>query len=105
MLITGGSGYLGQFLTQRARADWRVGATYYTRPPGIPGAVQALCDLLRPEVVVHTAVANPGPHADYEGVNVLGTRNVARAAARTGAHLVHLSTDVVFDGERGHRDG
>jgi dTDP-4-dehydrorhamnose reductase len=30
---------------------------------------------------------------------VVGTANVARAAARAGARLVHVSTDLVFDGE------
>src|SRR6185295_12261452 len=30
-----------------------------------------------------------------------GSANVARAAAAAGARLVHVSTDVVFDGRRG----
>jgi dTDP-4-dehydrorhamnose reductase len=33
------------------------------------------------------------------GVNALGTRHVAEAARRYGAHLVVLSTDYVFDGK------
>jgi dTDP-4-dehydrorhamnose reductase len=32
-------------------------------------------------------------------VNALGVRHLAVAAARRGAHLVHVSTDYVFDGE------
>jgi dTDP-4-dehydrorhamnose reductase len=33
-------------------------------------------------------------------VNVEGTRNVAEAARRLGAALVHISTDAVFDGRK-----
>ncbi len=39
------------------------------------------------------------PLAAFE-VNAVGARNVARAAAETGARLVHVSTDYVFDGEK-----
>lgn len=35
-------------------------------------------------------------------VNVDGVRNLAKAASETGAHLVHVSTDYVFDGNQGH---
>ena len=35
-------------------------------------------------------------------VNADGAGNVARAAAETGARIVHVSTDYVFDGERQH---
>lgn len=31
-------------------------------------------------------------------VNVVGTENIARAAQKTGKHLIHLSTAFVFDG-------
>lgn len=33
-------------------------------------------------------------------INVVGTRNVARACREAGVHLVHVSTDFVFDGEK-----
>jgi dTDP-4-dehydrorhamnose reductase len=35
-------------------------------------------------------------------INVVGTRNVARAASAVGAKLVHISTDYVFSGETGN---
>ena len=34
-------------------------------------------------------------------MNVKGTRSVARATNEVGAKLLHISTDYVFDGERG----
>ncbi|MGH8987169.1 MAG: dTDP-4-dehydrorhamnose reductase [Acidimicrobiales bacterium] len=58
---------------------------------------------LRPDVVVHAAAwtAVDACEADPDRaleVNALGTRHVAEAAERVGAHLVYVSTDYVFDG-------
>ncbi len=64
-----------------------------------PAEVRALLDLLRPAAVVHTAYVQQGPGA-WE-VAVGGSRAVAEAARAVGARLVHLSTDVVFDGRAG----
>ena len=58
--------------------------------------MQELIGRLRPEIVIHTAYRQEEPD-----VNVTGSENVARAAAAVGARLVHLSTDVVFDGRKG----
>jgi dTDP-4-dehydrorhamnose reductase len=66
-------------------------------------AVLAAVEGLRPDVVVHagawTAVddCEADPDRAYR-VNALGTRHVAEAAERWGAHLVYVSTDYVFDG-------
>ena len=49
-----------------------------------------------PEIVIHTAYVM----GDEETI-VRGSANVALAAHRVGARLVHLSTDLVFDGEQG----
>jgi dTDP-4-dehydrorhamnose reductase len=46
--------------------------------------------------VIHTAYRQ-----EDASVNVEGSENVARAAAAVDARLVHLSTDVVFDGRKG----
>ena len=64
-----------------------------------PGQVRALLDPLRPAAVVHTAYVQDGPGA-WE-VTAGGSRVVAEAARSVGARLVHLSTDVVFDGRAG----
>jgi len=114
MLVTGGSGYLGGWVARLARSDWDVLATYLTHPRDEPGAtwrrldvrdesaVAALVDAVRPAVVVHTAALNLGQGADFEATNVAGTRHVARAASVCGARLIHLSSDVIFDGETGN---
>jgi dTDP-4-dehydrorhamnose reductase len=59
-----------------------------------------------PEVIIHAGAMTSvdGCEEDPRGAflaNALGTRNVALAAARAGAVLVYVSTDYVFDGEKG----
>lgn len=114
MLVTGGSGYLGGWVTQMALVDWEVTATYASHGEYKPGATWCQLDVrdraqvvsliggLRPQVVIHTAALNPGRGNDFEGVNVNGTAHVAQAASDIGARLVHISTDMVFDGQRGN---
>lgn len=59
---------------------------------------------LRPDVIVHAAAwtAVDACESDPDrafAVNALGTRHLAEAAERVGAHLLYVSTDYVFDGE------
>jgi dTDP-4-dehydrorhamnose reductase len=61
--------------------------------------VSGLLARARPDAVVHTAYRQEGP--DAWSTNVDGAEIVARAAREAGARLVHLSTDVVFDGRKG----
>jgi len=60
-------------------------------------------DAIRPQAVLHAAAFTAVDACETEQdrcfeVNVLGTRNVAEAARAVGAHLLHISTDYVFDG-------
>jgi dTDP-4-dehydrorhamnose reductase len=66
-------------------------------------AVQSIFEGVRPHVVIHagawTAVdACEGDPDRAYAVNALGTRHIAEAARRVGAHVVYVSTDYVFDG-------
>lgn len=38
-------------------------------------------------------------------VNVLGSKNIAQLCAKTGKHLIHISTDFVFDGKNPPKEG
>ena len=84
-----------------------VAATWWRRePPGLPGewnqvdvrdAAGIAAAVRGADAVVHTAYLQGGEEA--WSTNVDGSAAVASAAA--GRRLVHLSSDVVFDGRRG----
>jgi dTDP-4-dehydrorhamnose reductase len=113
LLVTGGSGYLGDWVVRLACTGWDVTATYLSHPVDGPGAswrrldvrdrsaVAGLVAEIHPAVIIHTAAMNPGAGRDFRATNIAGSYHVARAAAEWDARLVHVSTDVVFDGEQG----
>ena len=65
-----------------------------------------LVDRLRPDVIIHSAALTDVDRCERERelaykMNVEGTQAIAKAAEKAGAFLVYISTDYVFDGERG----
>jgi len=107
ILVTGAGGQVGRELVELCvgRGDEVVGADHSTLEVRDRDAVLQLVLTARPDAVVHTAAwtavdaceSDPDrAHAE----NALGARHVAEAARRAGAHLVHLSTDYVFDGTK-----
>jgi dTDP-4-dehydrorhamnose reductase len=111
VLVTGASGYLGAELLRRAHAAGHelVACARRRRPAAASArlldlrdarAVRALLESERPQAVIHTAYVQDGP--DAWPTNVDGSANVAIAARAVGARLIHVSTDLVFDGEAGH---
>jgi dTDP-4-dehydrorhamnose reductase len=106
ILITGGAGLLGSALiggapegidlhATRRSTPVPAGARAHTVDLADDAQVDALFADIRPDVVIHTAYGK-----DFARDIILATRNVADACGRAGAALVHISTDVVFDGER-----
>ncbi len=111
-LITGGTGYLGRVLIRQAgRRGLKVAATFHTQPPSPtsdvvwyhldlrePAEIVSLIRDVRPTVIIHTAFRQYDP--DLMAVTGEGAGYVAEAAARVGARLIHISSDVIFDGEK-----
>jgi len=119
ILITGASGFIGSHVAlEAARAGWAVLGTYRSHPIALAGCGMARVELAdrrqvmqlmsdyRPEAIVHAAAeanldrCEQDPPA-AERNNVVATQNVLEAAERVGAYVLFLSTDAVFDGERG----
>lgn len=74
-----------------------------------PGATSAVVAGAKADVVVHCAsmtvvdACEKDPSAAYAN-NVTATANLAQACRAAGSHLIHVSTDYVFDGEGGPYD-
>ncbi len=113
LLITGASGYLGRELARQAVAAGRqVYGTFHSAPRPISGvewlaldvrdreATHGLLAEVRPGAVIHTAVREPNDWA----TNATGAANVTRASRTSGARLVHLSSDAIFNGASGLYD-
>lgn len=61
---------------------------------------------IRPDVVINTAAFHQVDACEDDpdrawSVNALGSRNVAKVCEATGCTYVYISTDFVFDGEKG----
>ena len=119
ILITGASGLLGVNLALEAAQEHTVfglanshslhtdAFTVLTADLLAPGAIERLLDQTQPDWVIHcAALANlEACEADPERAAQLNTevpRQLARHVARGGARLLHVSTDAVFDGQRGN---
>jgi dTDP-4-dehydrorhamnose reductase len=106
LLITGGGGLLGRELVRRAPTrGWEVRATWWTRRPQLAAewlhadvrdATAMVAATQDADAVIHTAYRQG---EDEWSTNVEGSQFVAHASA--GVRLIHLSTDLVFDGLRG----
>lgn len=69
-------------------------------------SVSRVLEGIRPEVVVNTAAMHHVENCERDPakaflVNGIGARNLAMASRNLGSLLMHVSTDYVFDGEKG----
>jgi dTDP-4-dehydrorhamnose reductase len=117
LLITGASGLLGQKVAQRAlEKGHSVYSLYKEHPVNLGRSIKIdltnqaeiskIIARLKPEAIIHLAA-----YTDVDGcetnqdlawkINAEATRHVAIASAGVNSHLTYVSTDYVFDGERG----
>jgi dTDP-4-dehydrorhamnose reductase len=120
LLVTGASGFLGGTVCVEALASGRqvVGTVHRSSAtqPGLrvvtndltqPGAANVLLASLQPRWVVNCAGFTNVDACEREPqqahtLNVEVPRMLATACADAGAAFVHISTDSVFDGQRGN---
>lgn len=118
LLVTGSTGLLGANLVFAASTRFDVVAGQRRPSVEFPQAGSVILDLaeeeaiaetvltVRPMVIVHCAAETRVDHCEDHPdvamrVNVEGTAHLSRAAAAVGARLIYISTDSVFDGQRG----
>jgi dTDP-4-dehydrorhamnose reductase len=119
ILVIGGGGQVGSKIIQQAEDRFDVYATYQTRRPPMDEsrifkidktnreATFSVFETCQPEIAIDTAALH---NVDYcethkdqaSAVNMEGTKNVAEACRKHGARMIFVSTDYVFDGEKGN---
>lgn len=117
LLITGASGLFGSKLAELAtKQNHKVISTFSAHPAhfGTPmqldvtekTKVQSAILQVSPDVVVHSASMTDVDKCEQQmpiawKINVEGTENVALAAKACGSFLLYISSDYVFDGDKG----
>ena len=119
LLITGGSGLLGQYLNLRTYEVFDTLTLYNNNPGNCQDFNSAKADItnqseiekifkeFKPEFVIHSAaLTNPvippdKTLKDYYETNVNSTANIAKLCSEISAKLIYISTDLVYAGYRG----
>lgn len=125
ILVTGVNGLLGQKLVKligergihsligTGRGECRVplhaGAHYIQLDVTVRDQVLEIIDKEKPDAVIHTAAMTNVDECetDREGcwkLNVEAVSHLIEACKTTGTHLIHVSTDFIFDGTEGPLD-
>lgn len=119
VLVTGASGLLGLNLALRLmRSHTVIGLSYQQevkQPPfeiitcdlAQPGTAERVLKEIRPDTVIHCAALTIIDACENQPqiarrMNAGVPEDFARACARENIQLLHISTDAVFDGERGN---
>lgn len=117
LLITGASGLLGHKIAQLAlKKGHEVYSIYKDHPINLGTPIKLdltnqsetskVIAQLKPEAIIHTAAytnvdgCEINKHLAWK-VNAEATKHIAIASTNINAHLTYVSTDYVFDGEKG----
>ena len=114
LLLTGATGYIGRRLAPAVQGAWRVFRA--SRTAAGEGAldldlsnsdsIRRAFDAAAPKVVIHTGAESDPDACEKDPdrakrVNVDAVKTLAALCGASGTRLIHFSTDLVFDGERG----
>lgn len=104
MLITGSGGFLGSRIAAFYREVYEVVAlTRAKLDITVEHDVRTLIRECAPDIVIHcaaisdTGYAQEHPEQSYH-INVAGTKNIALACEETGAKLIYMSSDQIYNG-------
>ncbi len=120
LLVIGASGLLGSKLFSQAAGRYEVRGTCNPRCDGKEsfrldpldigekGEVEGIFERIEPDVVILAAAMTDVDKCEREPllanrVNAAGPELVARSCRKSGARLVHVSTDYVFDGTKSRK--
>ena len=118
ILVTGSNGLLGQKLTELLEREETVEMiATAARPAALPvnsgkfqlldikdsASVDRVIDQHKPDVIINTAAMTQVDQCESQRevcwkTNVDAVRNLVNASRRNGCHLIHVSTDFIFDG-------
>ncbi|CQR70489.1 dTDP-4-dehydrorhamnose reductase [Sporomusa ovata DSM 2662] len=104
ILVTGANGQLGREIARQGQGHELVLTDVDTLDITDGKAVMNFFRDIRPQAVIHCAAYTnvDGAESDADGafrVNVIGAQNLAAGCLETGARMVYVSTDYVFDGQ------
>lgn len=113
--ITGGSGLLGERLAAVSKDNDELTLVHNSNPSDNTvkcditdeTEVKECVERENPDVIIHCAAMTNVDLCEDEvdlayKINGDGTGNLAKAAEKIGAKIIYVSTDFVFDGERGY---
>jgi dTDP-4-dehydrorhamnose reductase len=119
VLITGGSGLLGQYLNIELSKHFEILTLYNSIAGNVKSfnnrciditdfiAIKLIFDEFKPDVVFHTAgisnvqTADKLPPSEVFNINVKATENIAQLCDSFRTRLFYTSTDLVYAGYRG----
>jgi dTDP-4-dehydrorhamnose reductase len=123
ILVTGSNGLLGQKLTAligqdktvkliataRGQSVIPVQGEYYSMDVTEPSDIESVISKTRPDVIIHTAAMTNVDHCETQReacwkANVTAVEDLVRVCENYNVHLIHVSTDFIFDGSHGPLD-
>src|SRR5262249_17368720 len=105
--VIGGNGQLGRDVASAFSAEGHTVTTLAHEDIEVSSleSVRTALSATHPEIVVNTAAFHHVEKCEAEpglafAINGSGARNLAQVTQETGATLLHISTDYVFDGQK-----